>query len=275
MATPARGGRTATLLALLACLPVAVAAQGLARRFDAADTLRLGRAIYEQDRRAAIAAEILADNFDPAEEGLSGFITVGTPPRMTVRFVRQTEDGHRAAIDAVFDELLLPSLERAAKPALDAAELAQIEARLTVGEDAATRCDGRYNIVVLPDPDGEGLLVYALAATTAPGRVMVGGHVRYSVSADGRRIERAEALSTSCAVADRAELELAARTGGREGLALRTALSDLPLESHVFLSLVNDLPLFVVGRDLRLWHVDADGLHLERAQPGEAPGQAP
>jgi hypothetical protein len=270
----ARRLRAWPLLALWTALP-ASAAQGLVRQFDEATTLRLGRAIYEQDRRAAIAAELLADNFDPAAEGLIGFITVGAPPRLTVRFVRRTDDGHRAAIDAVFDDLLLPTLERATDPRLDAAELAQIEARLAVGEDAATRCDGRYNVVVLPDPDGEGFLAYALAATTEPERVMVGGHVRYSVSADGRRLELVEALSTSCAVAARADLELAARTGGGEGLALRTTLADRPLESHVFLSLVQDLPLFVVGRDLRLWRVDGNGVVLERERPGEQPGRKP
>lgn len=267
--------RLAPLCVLLAAPRLVAAADALARRFDAAETVRIGRALYEQDRRAAIAAEVLADNFDAAAEGLVGFITVGAPPRMTVRFVRRTDHGHEAAIDAVFEDLLLPSLERAADPRLGPDELAQIEARLVVGGDASTRCDGRYNTVVLPDPDGSGLLVYALAATTEADRVMVGGHVRYSVSADGRRIERAEPLSTSCAVAKRADLELAARTGGSEGLALRTTLSDLPLESHVFLSLIHDLPLFVVGRDLRLWRVDAAGLHLERERPGEPPGKTP
>ncbi len=274
MRAPSRLRQVAVLLALLAgVLPVA--AEDLARHFDAADTLRIGRALYEQDRRAAIAAEILADNFDPAAEGLVGFITTGTPPRMTVRFVRRSDRGYVAAIDAVFEDLLLPVLRRAEDPRLDVDELAQVEARLVVARDVATRCDGRYNTAVLPDPNGRGLLVYALAATTDPGQVMVGGHLRYSVSRDGRRIERTEPLATSCAVATLDDLERAARTGGSEGLALRTTLSNLPLESHVFLSLIHDLPLFVVGRDLRLWRVDATGLHLERERPGEPPGKTP
>lgn len=260
------------LPALLACaLAQGAAAIELERRFDIATTERLGREIYEQDRRAAIAAELVGDNFDPAAERLVGFITSGDARHLRVRFVRDTDQGHQAAIDAVFDELLLPSLERAAQPVLDAAELAQVAARLAVARDAATRCNGRYNTVALPDPDGDGLLVYALAASEDPAAVMVGGHVRYSVSADGRTIEHTEPLATTCAVAPLADLERAARSDGAEGLALRTTLSNTPLESHVFLSLTQDLPLFVVGNDLRMWRVEAGRMRVVREGPGEKP----
>ena len=258
------------LPALLACaLAQSAAAFELERDFDTATIERLGREIYEQDRRAAIAAELVGDNFDPQAERLVGFITSGDARHLRVRFVRETDRGHQAAIDAVFDELLLPALERAAQPALDAAELAQVAARLAVARDAATRCNGRYNTVALPDPDGDGLLVYALAASDDPAAVMVGGHVRYSVSADGRTIEHTEPLATSCAVAPLADLERAARTDGSEGLALRTTLSNTPLETHVFLSLTQDLPLFVVGNDLRMWRVEAGRMQVVREGPGE------
>lgn len=260
------------LPALLACaLTQGAAAIELERRFDAATIERLGREIYEQDRRAAIAAELVGDNFDPEAERLVGFITSGDARHLRVRFVRDTDQGHQAAIDAVFDELLLPSLERAAQPALDAAEVAQVAARLAVARDAATRCNGRYNTVALPDPDGDGLLVYALAASEDPAAVMVGGHVRYSISADGRTIEHTEPLATTCAVAPLADLERAARSDGADGLALRTTLSNTPLESHVFLSLSQDLPLFVVGNDLRMWRVEAGRMQVVREGPGEKP----
>jgi hypothetical protein len=257
------------LPAIFACaLAQGAAAFELERDFDTATIERLGREIYEQDRRAAIAAELVGDNFDPQAERLVGFITSGDARHLRVRFVRETDRGHQAAIDAVFDELLLPALERAAQPALDAAELAQVAARLAVARDAATRCNGRYNTVALPDPDGDGLLVYALAASDDPAAVMVGGHVRYSVSADGRTIEHTEPLATSCAVAPLADLERAARTDGSEGLALRTTLSNTPLETHVFLSLTQDLPLFVVGNDLRMWRVEAGRMQVVREGPG-------
>lgn len=258
------------LSAILACLLAqAASAVELERDFDTATIERLGRDIYEQDRRAAIAAELVGDNFDADAERLVGFITSGDARHLRVRFVRETDRGHQAAIDAVFEELLLPSLERATQPALDTGEIAQVAARLAVARDTATRCNGRYNTVALPDPDGDGLLVYALAASDDPAAVMVGGHVRYTVSADGGTIERAEALATSCAVAPLADLERAARSDGNEGLALRTTLSNTPLETHVFLSLTQDLPLFVVGNDLRMWRVEDGHMRVVREGPGD------
>lgn len=255
---------------LLACLVAPVCAAPLERHFDGASTARLGRAMYEQDRRAAIAADLVRDNFDPDEERLVGFITTGAAPTLRVRFVRAGANGYEAAIDAVFDGLLLPALERAPSPTLSADEMAQITARLQVARDAATRCDGRYNTVALDDPDGDGMLVYAIAASSAPDTMMVGGHVRYSISVDGERIEHTEALSTSCAAAPLADLALAASTDGVQGLALRTMLAAAPLETHVFLSLMHDTPLFIVGNDLRMWRVDGDQMKVVREKPGPA-----
>ncbi|MGE3772240.1 MAG: hypothetical protein AB7I32_04905 [Gammaproteobacteria bacterium] len=266
-----RGALPAFLTGLCAIAsPALASAAPLLRHFDRATTEALGRAMYEQDRRASIAADLVRDNFDPQDERLVGYITSGTPPRLRVRFVRATEGGFEAAIDADFEDLLLPSLTRVADPALSPPEQAQIAARLTAAHDSATRCDGRYNTLALPDPDGDGWLVYALAATDEPDTIMIGGHVRYTISADGGSIEHAEPLATSCAKAPRAELERAAVTQGSEGLALRTSLAAMPLETHVFLSLTHELPLFVVGSDLKMWKVDAGHMQVVREKPGPA-----
>jgi hypothetical protein len=260
------------ILALVCGLapPVVGAATPLMRHFDRATVEALGRAMYEQDRRASIAADLVRDNFDPAEERLVGYLTSGTPPRLRVRFVRATEHGLEAAIDADFEDLLLPTLTRVEDPVLTPPEQAQIAARLAVARDSATRCDGRYNTLALPDPDGGGWLVYAIAASDEADTVMVGGHVRYTISADGGTLVHAEPLATSCAKAPRADLERAAATGGNEGLALRTSLSALPLETHVYLSLTLALPLFVVGSDFRMWKVDAGHLQVVREKTGPA-----
>ena len=247
-----------------------VSADPLERQFDQSTLERLGREMYEQDRRAAIAADLVRDNFDPAEEHLVGYITSGTPPQLRVRFVRNGADGYEAAIDADFDDLLLPALTRVEDPTLMATERAQIAARLGAARDSASRCDGHYNTLALADPDGDGWLIYALAASTNPDQVMIGGHVRYSISADGGTIEHVEPLATSCATAPLAELERAAETNGNEGLALRSSLSTMPLETHVFLSLTYDLPLFVVGTDLKMWRVEKGHMTVVREKPGSA-----
>lgn len=263
--------RFARLACALACLAASLAtAAPLARQFDQATTERLGRDMYEQDRRASIAADLVRDNFDPAEEQLVGYITSGELPALKVRFVRAGVDGYEAAIDADFDDLLLPALTRVDDPRLTPAEQAQIAARLAAAKDSATRCDGRYNTLAFADPEGAGWLVYALAATSVPDTMMVGGHVRYSVSADGQSIDTIEPLATSCATAPLADLERAAETDGIEGLALRTSLAAMPLETHVFLSLTHDLPLFVVGTDLKMWKVEKGQMKVVREKPGAA-----
>jgi len=256
--------------ALLALLTMPTSAAPLVRHFDTATTERLGREMFEQDRRAAIAADLVRDNFDPNEEQLVGFITRGAAAQLRVRFVRAGAAGYEAAIDAVFDELLLPALERAPTPDLSATEQAQITARLQVVKDVASRCDGRYNTLALADPDGDGMLVYAIAAASGADTLMVGGHIRYSISADGKTIEHIEPLATSCAAAPLADLESAAKTNGVKGLALRTTLADTPLETHVFLSLTHDIPLFIVGNDLKMWRVEKGRMTVVREKPGPA-----
>src|SRR5690349_2095277 len=52
-----------------------------------------------------------------------------------------------------------------------------------------------YDYVVLNDPDGSGFLVYALGRGSKPGDVVVCGHFRVTVSADGKKVERVDALS--------------------------------------------------------------------------------
>src|SRR5438552_12932150 len=55
--------------------------------------------------------------------------------------------------------------------------------------------DIHYDYVVLNDPDRSGFLVYALGKGPKLGDVVVCGHFRVTVSADGAKVERIDALS--------------------------------------------------------------------------------
>lgn len=57
--------------------------------------------------------------------------------------------------------------------------------------------DIRYDYVVLDDPDGSGFLVYALGQGPRPSDTVVHGHFRVTVSADGSKAERVDALAHS------------------------------------------------------------------------------
>src|ERR1051325_486038 len=60
--------------------------------------------------------------------------------------------------------------------------------------------DIHYDYVVLDDPDGSGFLVYALASTGKRNDFVLAGHFRVTVSADGAKSERVDALARSLAV---------------------------------------------------------------------------
>lgn len=119
----------------------------------------------------------------------------------------------------------------------------------TARKTPVPRVDAPYNDVVLPaELIGEaGWLVYALAATTNAEEMLVGGHTRIKVSADGTTVE---------------EVFPFARTGlraqaGKEvvKITLTHIVSQTPLEHHVFLSLLYKQYLRVLT-ELGAWDVE-------------------
>ena len=103
--------------------------------------------------------------------------------------------------------------------------------------------DIHYDYVVLDDPDGSGLLVYALASTGKLNEFVLAGHFRVTVSADGTKAERVDALSRSLAI----------QRGG-EGLPVGSHLvgmhmvqivSSKPVETLIYTSNLAKMPIYV------------------------------
>jgi hypothetical protein len=99
-----------------------------------------------------------------------------------------------------------------------------------------------YDYVVLDDPDGSGFLVYALAH--AKNEIILGGHFRVTVSADGRKAERVDALSNTL-------LRSPPPPKGSEGqkplvVSMSQLVSNKPLETCVYASL-HDKVMVSVG----------------------------
>ena len=72
--------------------------------------------------------------------------------------------------------------------------------RKSARETAVAALEGRlfdipYKYIVLDGPDGSGFLVYALAYSKR--EIILGGHFRVTVSADGGKAERVDALSST------------------------------------------------------------------------------
>jgi hypothetical protein len=115
--------------------------------------------------------------------------------------------------------------------------------------------DIHYDYVVLKDPKGSGFLVYALATPQKNGDVVLAGHFRVTVSADGSKAERFDALSKTLAVQH-----------GGQGLPIGTHLvglymvqlvSSKPLETLIYTNRITGFPIVVATfPDGRIWEIE-------------------
>ncbi|MSR13659.1 MAG: hypothetical protein EXR86_03670 [Gammaproteobacteria bacterium] len=236
------------------------------RAFSLAQTEALGRALYELDRRASIAAEMVDEHYDPQAEGIVSWVVDGDAKHTVVRFIKRGDVAMEAVVDAEFNDLLLPVLKRPTDRRLTPFQQAQVAAREIAQPYLRTPCARNYDSAALHDPSGNGLLIYALALPENKAEIPIGGHHRFSMSADGKTMRKADALSTSCVTTDLEKLRAA---DGVSGLAIRANLSDIPLETHVYLSLLHKVSLYVVTRDLKMWKIEAGKMRVVREKPGE------
>jgi|GEM_PF-2003991 len=109
----------------------------------------------------------------------------------------------------------------------------------------------RYDFLVVEDPDGSGFLVYAMPAK--PGEIVMGGHFRVTVSADGSNAEQVDALSRSLLFCPKPPK-------GMEGQKPLTAsmsqiVSNRPLETCVYTSLHDSVIVSVgmVNDNAKVW----------------------
>jgi hypothetical protein len=113
--------------------------------------------------------------------------------------------------------------------------------------------DIHYDYVVLDDPDGSGFLVYALCAINDPNKVVLAGHFRVAVSADGEKVEQVDSLSRSLLVIDRRDTP-----SGTHLVAMTMAqlVSSKPLETLIYTSNLTRLPVYVATvPNGRIWEV--------------------
>jgi hypothetical protein len=108
-----------------------------------------------------------------------------------------------------------------------------------------------YEFLVVDDPDGSGFLVYA--QPTKPGEIILGGNFRVTVSADGGKAERVDALSRSILPAPKPPK-------GMEGqkpltVSMSQIVSNRPLETCVYTSLHDKVIVSVgmVNDNAKVW----------------------
>jgi hypothetical protein len=122
--------------------------------------------------------------------------------------------------------------------------------------------DIRYDYVVLNDPEHPGFLVYALGKGNKPGDIVLAGHFRVSVSADGARALRVDALSHSLIV----ENPKTDSPKGYDSIAdmMSQIVSNRPIETVVYTNLTTGRPIFVATMDRRLWIVKDGRITLDK-----------
>lgn len=251
--------RNSGLMAVAACLFLcspAKAQDSAIRQFDIQTLEKLGHDMYLQDQAAWHASDALMALHPQAElvkENVRGWIVEERPDGELVRFIQTSDSGPLAAYDISFASGK-PVVSVPQDRTLTGDEKGQYAAGLQAIKSVSQRCGDNYNTVVLKDPKGDGWLAWALAATTNPNLVMAGGHHRLTVSADGTKVSQMDALSRSCAV-----LEKGGVPAGKEiaGLFTTQLVSNLPVETFVFLSLEHRLPIYVMTPDRTLWRIAA------------------
>jgi len=228
------------------------------RSFDIATVERLGRRIYVEDMMAARASDMMkAAGLTDRTAGLRGWIVELSPPGLAmgggrVRFIRGRNGALEAAYDINFVEGAVPRLVAADNSVLKPEEVAQLDAQFLALNNIEKPCSQNYNPVALRDPEFDGWLVWTLAATTQPNLMIVGGHYRFTISADGKTILRKDALSRSCL---NMPISVDPAHGTPVAVFTTQLVSNQPLETTIYLNFLHRIPLAVAMPDGKLWDI--------------------
>lgn len=233
-----------------------------------ARAVALGLELFRHDKVAAVATDALAAHVgDLRATGVRGWVTArSTEPKgeWVTLFYRVSRSGPELVwrVRMVPSQSVDPKVEAIDPPRpAESGMRTIIRARHTALDAVPAR--GPVNPVILPSPDGAGILVYVLAPETHVDEVVLGIHYRVLVSADGRRVVDLMPLSRSA-------IAIPLRQGDRKAAAITVthSLTSHPMEHHVFASILHGgLPIFV-GTDAGLWEVRGDDVRfVEAATP--------
>ena len=204
-------------------------------RFEAVESL--GRRVFESDRAARIGTDA-AMAAGVQQLPVQGWISNERGAGWLVRFIGSCGEDVCSLMDVTVDAAGQAAARIVTTKLLED-ELAEWQARQLAVQSEFRRCAPTYDTVVLPGVrDGGAVwLVYLLAASRREDDVVLGGHVRVTVNANGTEILKSEPLSKSCIVAK--------RDPKSAGLMVTHVLDPEPIETHVFASLAYRTPIFV------------------------------
>ena len=225
------------------------------RSFPIATIEKLGRELFERDGMAAQSFDLLFEAYpDAKEKNLRGWVTELGEATSKVYMLKAKEEDFRLAYVVVFEKNKKPRVEAHLDEPLPEEIAKRFSARVAAIGALPGFYDRPYNFEVLDDPDGEGYVVYSLVASRKAHEMVVGGHSRISLAADAKTVKSVDALSNSLLILDKRE----GQGQGQDavGSIVSHVVSDTPVETHVFLSLMHRQSLFVVTSDGAIWNVE-------------------
>lgn len=232
---------------------------------------KIGRELYVQDKVAAIGTDVMLEHVRDLEHaGIAGYIQLregdghgGLTGAFLVSFYTPEQPPRvryevRVAPDAAatFNEYTPPKQGPEGFTLL-------VRARQLVIAAMSARQQPLNTVLVPWGAESEpGILVYLLAGTKRPNVAVLGRHYRAFVPLAGDRVSYIQPLSKSIL-----EIPIVGPAGSTvENLGVSHLVTDYPLETHVFASLLYQLPIYVTTRR-GLWKVDGERITLASRDP--------
>jgi hypothetical protein len=239
----------------------------------------IGRQLYALDRVAAAGTDVLFSNVpDALSSGIGGYLALpeasaagGSGPTFLVSFFTQ-DAPPRVAYEVRFQREREPAFEAFAPPKAASPTFITLVRARQLALSALTSAPQPINPLVLPASlNGEdGILVYLLAGTKQHDIAVLGKHYRFLVPPDASTVSYMMPLSN-----DIMEIPTKAPSGATpEALAVTQVVTDFPLETHVFVSLQIQLPIYV-GTRRGMWRVEGDTISFLGEQIPGSPPAAP
>lgn len=229
------------------------------REFSISTLQKLGNELSHRDSIAARASDVVLET-QPAARALKmrGWITDLHKDGDVVYMIAELPSGPRLAYTVTFHGSAKPEVEDRRGQPLPPNIAVRYKARQSaVAALAGKLFDASHNFEVLSDPERDGFLVYGLAATRKNGEQITGGHFRVTVSSDGSRVERVDALSHGI-IKDVPKLP----NGATQVAMISSQLvSNTPVETFIYTSNLYRLPMYVATKDGSTWRIVNGKIH--------------
>ena len=247
----------------LATAPLAKSQPGQYKA-EIAEAEKLGRIIYEKDIAAWVGTDKMLEDLGQDVSGLPirGWVTDKDGSRYRVNFIG-VKDGETKIYYQAWTKGKKVKKAKTHKQgiALNTEQMAMWRARQLVPDKDFKRCAQTYNTVIVPFDDAgeEKLYVYLFASTTDPTKIVMGGHYRYTISADGQNILSNMPFSNACMELD--------KNPNAVGIVVSHLRTNYPHEHHVFVSLSHKLDLYVGASKVDLMYKIHKGKIKETSEP--------